>query len=381
MSNLANPQKVRPPTPEGSDDQSDPGGDGLDESGSEDYDEESGGPSEGYGEEDGDLPDDENEPFEDALVPQAPFKTLDEEKSHLVMRLDRLRRQGMPGLRKYSVHNDIRDLRAEYKRIKNELDLEASLKFQRRMLMAVVGGLEWANKSYSPFELELDGWSESVHGDLNSYDDTFEELFWKYKDKVSAPPEVKLLMMVGGSAMMFHYTNTLMKAPKLTPEAMAGMQQMFQQMQQQQQPQGPQPDRQDPQAPQDPQEPQAGRPPMRGPGLDMSALMGPLSGAGGGAGLFGMSTPPIGRGPPPPVPSRKAGPKPRFDEIPGSPQSAVSDRLSDVLSDDLSSLPESLDGSEFSGPSRKRVDLGSGGRAAVARVTKKPRAVKNVVVI
>jgi hypothetical protein len=35
---------------------------------------------------------------------------------------------------------------------------------------------------------------------------TFEDLFWKYKDKVSAPPEVRLLMMVGGSAMMFHYT-------------------------------------------------------------------------------------------------------------------------------------------------------------------------------
>jgi len=47
---------------------------------------------------------------------------------------------------------------------------------------------------------------------VEDYDGVFEELYVKYRNKVNVAPEVKLIMMLGGSAMMFHLTNSMFKA-------------------------------------------------------------------------------------------------------------------------------------------------------------------------
>jgi hypothetical protein len=80
------------------------------------------------------------------------------------------------------------------------------------MLIACVTGLEFLNKRYNPFEVQLEGWSESVMENVDDYDGVFEELYVKYRSKVSVAPEVKLIMMLGGSAMMFHLTNSMFKS-------------------------------------------------------------------------------------------------------------------------------------------------------------------------
>lgn len=78
--------------------------------------------------------------------------------------------------------------------------------------MAVCSGIEFLNGKFDPFDVKLDGWSESIYENLDEYDDVFEELHEKYKEKVKMAPELKLVMMVGGSAFMFHLTNTLFKS-------------------------------------------------------------------------------------------------------------------------------------------------------------------------
>jgi len=80
------------------------------------------------------------------------------------------------------------------------------------MLIACVTGLEFLNKRYNPFEVQLEGWSESVMENVDDYDGVFEELYVKYRSKVNVAPEVKLIMMLGGSAMMFHLTNSMFKS-------------------------------------------------------------------------------------------------------------------------------------------------------------------------
>jgi hypothetical protein len=381
LAGLANPSKLRPPSesdPEDDDIVSDFGGGSFGEDGSQ----PGGGSSMGTGAagEDDDLPDEENEPFEDELRPSDGFRTLEDEKADIMFKLARYRKRGLPGMRTFTVHSDIRELRAELKRIKTELDMDASVKFQRKMLMAMVSGLEFVNRKYLPFDLQLEGWSETVHTDLNSYDEVFEELFYKYRGKVSAPPEIKLLMMIGGSAMMFHYTNTMMKTlPQMTPEALQGMQSMFANMhaqqQQGQQPQQPQqqPRQQVPQQQQQqqqvPQQAGGSRRQMQGPGVDLSALLGSLPSS--------LPT----NGPPPPQPSRlPAAPQP--PAIPAM-SDMISERLSDVVSDDLESVPEDLQSvasvSSSERPRTKRgiksVTIGGGGGRRVGK-----RA-KNVVVI
>jgi hypothetical protein len=140
------------------------------------------------------------------------------------------------------------------------------------MLVACVTGLEFLNKRYNPFEIQLEGWSESVMENVDDYDGVFEELYVKYRSKVNVAPEVKLIMMLGGSAMMFHLTNSMFKSvmpnmndvmkqnPDLVKNMMAAVQNTTRA------PEGP--------ATEAPIGGTTGQYEMRGPGVDISSLMG-----------------------------------------------------------------------------------------------------------
>jgi hypothetical protein len=119
--------------------------------------------------------------------------------------------------------SNLEDIKFEYERIKKQRDVDKSIKFQRKILMAITSGIEFVNNKFDPLNVKLDGWSESIYENLHEYDDVFEELHEKYKSKMKVAPEIKLLMMVGGSAFMFHLTNTLFKSK------MPGLDQILQQ--------------------------------------------------------------------------------------------------------------------------------------------------------
>jgi len=58
----------------------------------------------------------------------------------------------------------------------------------------------------------LDGWSESVHENIEDFDEVFEELYDKYKGRGNMPPEAKLLMSLVGSGFMFHMSNSFFRS-------------------------------------------------------------------------------------------------------------------------------------------------------------------------
>jgi len=144
--------------------------------------------------------------------PSPGFTTIDEEKSDLVNKLGRLEKKGFSVNKRLTVYSPIDELRTEVKRITYSIEVDKSVKFSRRMLIACVTGLEFLNKKYSPFDLQLEGWSENVMENVDDYDEVFEELYAKYRTKMHVAPEVKLIMMLGGSAMMFHLTNSMFKS-------------------------------------------------------------------------------------------------------------------------------------------------------------------------
>ena len=153
-------------------------------------------------------------------------KTLEEiaiEKQELLYRLERLEANGFKPSRKFNMSSNLEDIKFEYERMKKQRDVDRSIKFQRKILMAVTSGIEFVNNKFDPLSIKLDGWSESIYENLHEYDDVFEELHEKYKSKMKVAPEIKLLMMVGGSAFMFHLTNTLFKSK------MPGLDQILQQ--------------------------------------------------------------------------------------------------------------------------------------------------------
>lgn len=134
------------------------------------------------------------------------------EKKEILYQLNRLESKGykIPG--SFSMQTDINELRHEYDRIVRDKDVDASIRFQRKMLMAFVTGTEYLNSRYDPFAIKLEGWSEQVHENINDYDDIFEELHDKYKAKgKKMPPELRLFISLTGSAFMFHLTSKMFK--------------------------------------------------------------------------------------------------------------------------------------------------------------------------
>ena len=217
-------------------------------------------------------------------------------KRELLYQLERMEKKGMRLPRRFTMSDPLEDMRAEVERIKLDRSVDASVKFQRKMLMACVTGIEFLNTRYDPLDVKLDGWSDSMYESLDDYDDVFEELYLKYQSKAKMAPELKLLFMVGGSGMMFHLTRSMFRSASLP-----GLEQVMRQnpdlmrqftqatlstMQQQQAP---------PQVP----APQAPPPPPSQPsGGGLFGLLGNLLG-GGGAAARGGSTGPKPAPPPP----------------------------------------------------------------------------------
>lgn len=144
-------------------------------------------------------------------------------KREILYQFDRMEKKGVRVPKKFSLSSSLEEMKLEFDRFKLDREVDASVKFQRRMLMAITTGVEFMNNKFDPFDLKLDGWSESINEGLNDYDDIFEELHNKYKGKAKMPPELKLLFMIGGSAFMFHLTNTMFKS------SMPGLEQVMKQ--------------------------------------------------------------------------------------------------------------------------------------------------------
>ncbi|NBX51244.1 hypothetical protein EBT25_15275, partial [bacterium] len=121
-------------------------------------------------------------------------------KQELLYQFDRLEKKGMRLPRKFTMQSSLEDMKAEYARLKRDREIDNSIKFQRKVMMAVVSGVELLNNKFDPFNVQLNGWSDSVHDNIDEYDDVFEELHDKYSGKAKIAPEIRLLMMLGGSA-------------------------------------------------------------------------------------------------------------------------------------------------------------------------------------
>lgn len=143
---------------------------------------------------------------------QESFEDIQKEKQELLFKLNRLEKIGSKPSRNYTMDSRVEDIRSEYKTLKKQKELDRSIKFSREMLMACIGGIEYLNGKFDPFDIKLEGWSESVMENVDNYDDVFEELYYKYNEKVEVAPEIKLIMMVGGSGFMYHLTNSLFKS-------------------------------------------------------------------------------------------------------------------------------------------------------------------------
>ena len=152
--------------------------------------------------------------MEEVKIPpkEMTFEEIQEEKFKLLCILERLEKKGIKSHKKFSMSSNYEEMKQEFDRLTAQREMDQSVKFQRKMLIAFVTAIEFLNNRFDPLDVKLDGWSESVHEGINDYDDIFEELHEKYKSKAKMAPELRLLLSLGGSAFMFHLTNTMFKS-------------------------------------------------------------------------------------------------------------------------------------------------------------------------
>ena len=160
-----------------------------------------------------------NDPIMNNIAPEEykPVHVLSQteiknEKIDLLYKFSTLQNQGVRTSTNYNMNSNLDEMRNEYIKLKKQRDTTNSVKFQRKVLMAAVSGAEFLNSKFDPFDIKLDGWSESVNESVEDFDEVFEQLYDKYGGGGEIAPELKLLMMLGGSAFMFHLSNTMFKS-------------------------------------------------------------------------------------------------------------------------------------------------------------------------
>lgn len=353
-------------------------------------------------------------PMAPQVQPSEGYASIEDEKTDLLIKLDRLKRKGLTS-KTFDVHADILELRSEVARIRSEAELENSIQFSQRMLVAAVSLIEWGNKKYDPFDLYLDGWSMSIADNINSFDSVLEKLYFKYRNKINMPPEMELMMSLAGSAFMFHMSNSMFKkimpnAQKPNPDVLRSMMSAFSGAASglsapSPPPQAPPPPSQTTPSSQKvpppqtsssaPSQDQSGPAPyqMKGPGLDLGPMMS-LVGSMGLPSDF-MKPPEVTREinnnrPPPPPPNPIPGPASAAVPLPPPPQvqnppvapkkspldeRIAEDRLSDIISEDLESITGLSDMSSVSGGSSvRKVDFKPSAAAAGKKRGRKPAA-------
>ena len=133
-------------------------------------------------------------------------------KIELLRRLSELKTKGYELSKSYDFNSSIDEMEYEYDLLKSFANKRNGIKLYKNILLNTVSAVEFLNDKYDPFEFELNGWSEHMSVEADSYDDVLEELYEKYKGTgKKMPPEVKLLMLIIASASAFHFSKSTFK--------------------------------------------------------------------------------------------------------------------------------------------------------------------------
>lgn len=134
------------------------------------------------------------------------------EKFTILRKLETLERKGVQLTKKYTMESSLNEMKGEYENIVAERERKNSVKFQGKVLTALITGVEFLNNRFDPFDLKLDGWSEQLNENIDDYDEIFAELYEKYRSKTSLSPELKLLFQLSASGMMIHMSNSMFRS-------------------------------------------------------------------------------------------------------------------------------------------------------------------------
>ena len=125
--------------------------------------------------------------------------------------MERLRQRDYT--KEYTLNDNLTDMQFEMRRHILHIDEMNSINFMKDAMRLALTGIELTNNRVGPF-LDLDGWSATVSGDINKYDNAFAKLYRKYwKRKTSTSPELEIALGLIGSMGMYHFRKKLNSIP------------------------------------------------------------------------------------------------------------------------------------------------------------------------
>ncbi|CAM9101202.1 unnamed protein product [Ectocarpus sp. 8 AP-2014] len=131
------------------------------------------------------------------------------EKVEMLTRIANLSKNGFTTTRQWDVTDDIDEIRYECYRMQRESNSKKSIKIMRRVLVTITTLVETGNAYFNPFNLRLNGFSESMMLNLNDYDDCFEQIHHKYSGRSSVGPEMQILFTFMSAAIFHHAGNAI----------------------------------------------------------------------------------------------------------------------------------------------------------------------------
>ncbi len=133
------------------------------------------------------------------------------EKLDMLRQLGELTQCGVKLSQKYSMSSDLTTMKFEYELHKKIRSKRNSINWMSSALLNCIMGIEFLSEKYNPFDFKLKGWHEQMSADSSNYYDVFGELYEKYSTPggKGMPPELKILLMVTGSAIKLNLSNKL----------------------------------------------------------------------------------------------------------------------------------------------------------------------------
>lgn len=152
--------------------------------------------------------------FQGGIIEKIENKTSEElmlEKLDMLRKLGELSQCGVKLSQRYSMSSDLNTMKYEYELHKKIRSKRNAVNWMSSALLNCIMGIEFLSEKYNPFDFKLKGWHEQMNADQTNYYDVFGELYEKYSTPggKGMPPELKLLLMITGSAIKLNLSNKL----------------------------------------------------------------------------------------------------------------------------------------------------------------------------
>lgn len=132
------------------------------------------------------------------------------QKLDYIRKLGELKQAGVNISTNYNLNSDLKIMKYEYELHRTIRAKQMGINWMSSMTLNLIYGIEMLNDRYNPFDLKLRDWSKEMSAEINNYYDVFGELYEKYNQPgKNMAPELKLMLMISGSALKYHLMHTL----------------------------------------------------------------------------------------------------------------------------------------------------------------------------